>query len=451
MWDRGVIDCFSGRGFKGLVLKLFGKQIVTAKKLSPIFYYKEGPGQDKTKTEGIIAYILRNCADYYTKGISVYICPEITDLIQGVEDRYVFIPFYCYDGKQFTVSDEKIKADTQIVRHFGARNYVSVYLPDYGILTINTADETLLKIENGKFVHQADLIQRLDILINMVETASLASLGQLRGEAGARLLWEKEKHLRHTSTKLIQNEKEFRNLYENAPVAYLSINSNGIIQKSNRRAKELLGYNESELFGKAANSLLVDKSKISHILYQNSTATPEQNSVTDIELQLRRKDQAHIWFSLSIDTIKDKSGDISEYRVAANDITDRKLAEGKIKKAQEELEEYSKTLEHKVAERTAELLKTNARLQNEIKIRKQAEEKKEVLISDLQNALEEVKSLSGLLPICASCKKIRDDRGYWNQIEGYIQKHSEAQFSHGICPDCAKKLYPELDIKEKNR
>ena len=71
-------------------------------------------------------------------------------------------------------------------------------------------------------------------------------------------------------------------------------------------------------------------------------------------------------------------------------------------------------------------------------------ESNERLIIDLQKALSEVKKLSGFLPICASCKKIRDDQGYWNQIEEYISDHSEAQFSHGICPDCARKLYPEL-------
>ena len=61
----------------------------------------------------------------------------------------------------------------------------------------------------------------------------------------------------------------------------------------------------------------------------------------------------------------------------------------------------------------------------------------------LQLAFSEVKTLSGLLPICSSCKKIRDDKGYWNQIELFIRDRSEAEFSHGICPDCAKKLYPE--------
>jgi CheY-like chemotaxis protein len=74
--------------------------------------------------------------------------------------------------------------------------------------------------------------------------------------------------------------------------------------------------------------------------------------------------------------------------------------------------------------------------------RQKAAEARSVLIQSLQNALANVKLLSGLLPICASCKKIRDDKGYWSQVESYIQKHSEAKFSHGICPDCFKKLYP---------
>jgi hypothetical protein len=64
--------------------------------------------------------------------------------------------------------------------------------------------------------------------------------------------------------------------------------------------------------------------------------------------------------------------------------------------------------------------------------------------NELQKALADLKTLSGLLPICASCKKIRDDNGYWNQIEAYIRDHSEAEFSHSICPECAEKLYSDL-------
>ena len=77
---------------------------------------------------------------------------------------------------------------------------------------------------------------------------------------------------------------------------------------------------------------------------------------------------------------------------------------------------------------------------------KNAEEKREQLIGELKEALSKVKILSGLLPICASCKKIRDDMGHWSQMESYIRERSEADFSHGICPECAKRLYPDVDI-----
>ncbi len=62
--------------------------------------------------------------------------------------------------------------------------------------------------------------------------------------------------------------------------------------------------------------------------------------------------------------------------------------------------------------------------------------------------LSEIKTLRGILPICSYCKQIRDDKGYWSQIESYIRKHSDAEFSHGICPECAKKHYPDLDLYE---
>ncbi len=66
--------------------------------------------------------------------------------------------------------------------------------------------------------------------------------------------------------------------------------------------------------------------------------------------------------------------------------------------------------------------------------------------ANLEKALKQIKTLRGLLPMCASCKKIRDDSGYWKQIESYIHEHSDAKFSHGICPDCAKELYPDIKI-----
>lgn len=69
---------------------------------------------------------------------------------------------------------------------------------------------------------------------------------------------------------------------------------------------------------------------------------------------------------------------------------------------------------------------------------------------ELRAALNQVKLLSGLLPICANCKKIRDDEGYWRQVEDYIQVHSEAEFSHGVCPQCAGELYPDFFNDEES-
>jgi hypothetical protein len=90
-----------------------------------------------------------------------------------------------------------------------------------------------------------------------------------------------------------------------------------------------------------------------------------------------------------------------------------------------------------------------SKLMNELVTTKRELQQKTV---ELQEALDHVKLLKGMLPICASCKKIRDDKGYWQGVEEYISSHSEAQFSHGLCPDCMKKLYPDYygETKKEN-
>ncbi len=82
------------------------------------------------------------------------------------------------------------------------------------------------------------------------------------------------------------------------------------------------------------------------------------------------------------------------------------------------------------------------------KVVKELEEsnaEKENLIKELRNTMEEIKTLKGIIPICSHCKKIRDDKGYWDRVENYISEHSMAKFSHGICPECAEKNYPHED------
>jgi PAS domain S-box-containing protein len=94
--------------------------------------------------------------------------------------------------------------------------------------------------------------------------------------------------------------------------------------------------------------------------------------------------------------------------------------------------------------------KTNGKIAGVISVardvtgRVQLEREREKLIGDLREALDNIRTLKGMLPICASCKKIRDDQGYWNQIESYIRAHTGTEFTHSICPECAHRLYPEI-------
>ena len=87
------------------------------------------------------------------------------------------------------------------------------------------------------------------------------------------------------------------------------------------------------------------------------------------------------------------------------------------------------------------------KVRNELKrLNQELEDKVKQRTAELEKSLAKVKQLSGLLPICMHCKKIRDEKGYWNQIEAYIHEHSDAEFSHSICKDCAEKYYPDMDL-----
>jgi hypothetical protein len=99
-------------------------------------------------------------------------------------------------------------------------------------------------------------------------------------------------------------------------------------------------------------------------------------------------------------------------------------------------------LENRIDKRTIELKIANERLHQEIEERKQT-------ISELEQTLNEVNILRGILPICSYCKKIRDDKGYWNQLELYLTEHSRAELSHSLCPECAKEHYPDLKLYDE--
>jgi len=102
-----------------------------------------------------------------------------------------------------------------------------------------------------------------------------------------------------------------------------------------------------------------------------------------------------------------------------------------------------------LARHQCELLRMFGSVLGYLCTRKRIVMERENLIGELQDALASIKTLRGLLPICAGCKRIRDDKGYWNQIEVYVRDHSDADFSHGFCPECIEKLYPELGSGKK--
>lgn len=110
----------------------------------------------------------------------------------------------------------------------------------------------------------------------------------------------------------------------------------------------------------------------------------------------------------------------------------------------------------KIEQLAIQQAQNNQHLKNEVRERTAAEASRDKIILTLQQALDEVKTLRGILPLCSFCKKIRDDKGYWEQVDVYIHKHSQADISHGICPDCIRKHYPEeykslyLDQKSKH-
>lgn len=112
---------------------------------------------------------------------------------------------------------------------------------------------------------------------------------------------------------------------------------------------------------------------------------------------------------------------------------DRRRAELALRKAHEELEE-------RVVQRTAELATANQDLHAEIEKRARLQQTLVDKVRELEEALAQVKQLRGLLPICSYCKKVRDDQNYWHLVETYVSRHTDAQFSHGICPECFQRV-----------
>lgn len=165
-----------------------------------------------------------------------------------------------------------------------------------------------------------------------------------------------------------------------------------------------VAYSPDDLLGRKISDMLTpesfarSKDILEKELIRNETVPADPNRFATIDATFFHKEGSIVWFETVVSFIRDSTGKVTGLYGVSRNITDQKLAAAE----------------------------------------------KEKLIEELKQALSEVKTLGGLLPICSHCKKIRDDKGYWNQLEGYISQHSDAMFSHSICPDCAVKLYPDF-------
>ena len=216
-------------------------------------------------------------------------------------------------------------------------------------------------------------------------------------------LEKKENEHRQAEEALQKSEERYRNILDNIEDGYFEVDLSGNFTFFNNSLCRELGYSPEELMGKN-NRLYMDKESAKKVYQTFNRVYTTGEPYRAYDWEVIRKDGTKRIHESSVSLMKNGRGERIGFRGVTRDVTQRK----------------------------------------------RLEEEREQLIKELQEALAKVKTLSGFLPICASCKKIRDDKGYWNQIETYIRDHSEAEFSHGLCPDCMKKLYGDIFKAESN-
>ncbi len=228
---------------------------------------------------------------------------------------------------------------------------------------------------------------------------------------GSETLYERD-----ITRELLAAKKHFEVTLDNMEDGLVELTGTGKITLINRAAAQLLVLPEEKLLSSHFADIFTGNQRR---LVQEILAR-QDNSIARIgeDVPVIHHDK---YLLLKFVPFQDTNS--KHYIILIQDITRRKKAEMELKKQEEKMEDL-------VRQRTAALEDTNRKL---------------------QLALCKVKLLSGMLPICSSCKKIRDDQGYWNQIEEYIRDHSEAEFTHSICEECAEKLYPEFNLKNKRQ
>ncbi len=226
-------------------------------------------------------------------------------------------------------------------------------------------------------------------------------------------------------------ELQFRAIFEQSPYGILLIDSRGCITEFNEAAHLDLGYTRKEFAQLQLSDIDAFQSgeeiqaTISEVIDHGSARSEVQHKTKSGEIR----------DVFVITRVLNLSGQMF-FQTIWNDITERKGAEQALLEQREHLEELAR-------ERTTELSMVNKQLEQDIARRTADKLTREKLILELKDALAKIKTLTGFLPMCAWCKKVRNDNGYWQKVEIYIGEHSDASFTHGICPDCLKKESPE--------
>jgi PAS domain S-box-containing protein len=227
------------------------------------------------------------------------------------------------------------------------------------------------------------LVDAASLLVLLVPCVYLAAFRPL-----VRHITERER----VEAALALSESHFREIFDDAPVGYHEVDAEGRVARVNRTELTMLGYSPGEMAGRHVWEFTDDpETSRKAVLDKLAGRLPPAR---DLERTYRKRDGTWLPVSIQDRLLRDQGGAIIGIRSTLQDFTERKRAE---------------------AER-------------------------EKLIAELRQALAEVKTLKGFVPICAWCKKVRNDKGFWDQVESYVERHTGATFSHGICPECSARL-----------
>ena len=315
--------------------------------------------------------------------------------------------------------------------------------------------------------------------------------------------------------------EHYTELYDFAPVGYLTLGRDGAISNVNLASADMLGVERARLVGRHFGVFVGEPDKDGFQAFLEKVFASQAKEVCEVALRKEGKGPLNVHITATV------SNDGQECRLMMEDITKRRRAEAESQRALEYAENIVETVreplvvlnsnleiltanhsfydtfkvtpeetignfiydlgnrqwdipklrvlfeeilphdtvfngyevEHDFLNIGRKIILLNARqifrenigshiillAMEDITERKRDEKTLQEKVAELHQALDQIKTLRGIVPICANCKKIRDDQGFWNQVEVYVRDHTEAKFSHGICPECMKKLYPELE------